>query len=161
KIDWAYFRAFRENGMGRNIIANSSFPGFRLAGEITALEAMRYVMNQTKIFNSEDLKNLKTSCQLIYDFAWKHVGLAEENKKIRLSKKDLAKISEHDQKRLTGASKKERSDRSFFNPKKYDFKNNLIMMKTLFGEQLNTCFSFVKASNINGNYKRHWFFAYF
>jgi inorganic pyrophosphatase len=161
KIDWPYFRAFRENGMGRNLIANSSFPGFRLAGEITAVEAMRYITNQTKVFSDEDLRTLKSSCQKIYDFAWKHIGLVEENIKVKFSKKDLSQISEQDQKRLSGTSKKERLAKGYFDPKKYDFKNNLIMMKTLFGDQLNTCFSFVKASNINNDYKRHWFFAYF
>jgi inorganic pyrophosphatase len=161
KTDWAYFRAFRENGIGRNIIANSSFPGFRLAGEITAIEAMKYISTQTKIFSDEDLKILKNSCQKIFNFVWKHVGQVEENIKVKFSKKDLLQISEKDQKRMSGASKKERLEKSYFDPKLYNFKNNFIMTKTLFGDQLNTCFSFVKSSNINNDYKRHWFFAYY
>lgn len=160
EVNWDYFKAFIENGNGRNIVGGSPYPGYRLAGEVYPLEALKYVSAQGKKFTNDKLRILKKSCHQLYDFVWKHVGNVEESKNKTFSKNELARIKSLNDKRVAKMSRSQKKEKMYFDVKKYNFPNNLLLFLSLFEDEYQTCIDYVKTSNINANHRRHWFFAY-
>ncbi len=160
-VDWNYVKAFIENGFGRNIIAANSYPGFRLAGEIYPLEAIKYLETQSTRFGLDKLDVIKKSCHQLYDFVWEHIGNFAKNEQTKFSPETLKKIKEYNESRLGAMTKVEREQNTTFSLKEYSLSNNMRLFLTLFKNEYATCIDYVKNSNINFDYSRHWFFTYF
>ncbi|MGK0367462.1 MAG: hypothetical protein ACI9QD_000597 [Thermoproteota archaeon] len=158
QIDWPYFRAFRENGNGRNIVANKSYAAYRMGGIVRARAALRYIQNQKKKFTSKNLDKMKYSCQALYDFVWNHIGDLNSKKNLKLSKKAVNDLRKK-LKVLKADFKKEKKE--YRKHKKYDFVQNFTSFLTHFSGQYQVCSDYVKVSNVHKGYKKHWFFSYF
>jgi hypothetical protein len=142
-IDWKEVEAFIENGNGRNIVAQKTFPAFRVGSLIDPSQTMSFLKKNSKVFKSKDLLSLKRTCYKLYDFFWANL---KGNKK-QLSKDKKLKIS------VNKSLKK--------SPKKsLEFHHKLTALYKKYGQQFQTCTKYIYATNIQENPKRHWTFAY-
>lgn len=158
KVDWAYVKAFRENGNGRNIIAKSNYPAYRFGGFVRARSAINYIKKQSRVFNSKDLYKMRDSCISLYEFIWEHIGRLPEKGELKLSKKAVKEMKE----KIQNLKKDfESKDKKYVKHKRYDFVNNFATILDSFGEYYQTCTDYVKPSNVNKGFRRHWFFSYF
>ncbi len=74
KINWAYSKAFLENGEGRNLIVRTENPGFRIAGEVDSREAFNFSIFRSQNFDKEKAWELRNSCYKLYDHIWENLG---------------------------------------------------------------------------------------
>lgn len=156
--DWDYVKAFRENGIGRNIVASSSFPAYRFGAPVRPRAAVNYIKRQAKTFTSKDLYKMRNSCHSLYDFIWEHIGKLPEKGNLKLSRRAIFKMRKKIETLKKDFKKKKRK---YSKHKKYDFVNNFKAILESFGDHYQTCTDYVKPSNVNLGFRRHWFFTYF
>ena len=152
-VDWDYVKAFIENGSGRNIIAQKTFPGFRLGSLVDASQAMHFLSMNSKIFNSNELRKLKTSCYKIYDYFWEklqNVATNSDNKKL---------VSQPEQALSSNRRVSVKPQRKIKKEIKQQHQKFTDLYKKL-GQQFQTCSKYIYASNIQDDPQRHWVFAY-
>ncbi len=148
KVDWNYFRAFIQNGQGKNKISGKYFARNRMGAIVSAKQALSYINKNSTIFSIDKLKQMRLSCYKLYDYLWKDLSYESTSS---MEAKNLAQVREKaillNQKRKEGMK-----DDPFW---RRFAKNN-----KKFGKQYNTCVQYVNPTNINDDPKRHWFFSY-
>ncbi|HAZ14292.1 MAG: hypothetical protein A2X86_18880 [Bdellovibrionales bacterium GWA2_49_15] len=157
-IDWPYVAAFIQNGRGRKVGRDLGVPAYRIAGEVQAEKAFRYVIKNGHYFEFDELKSLRQNCHKLYDYLWDtsllvRKNIAEQGKQDKLSNyvktfKKTNVISQEEEVE-TKVEKKTQSFSKFF----ADF------YKT-YGDRFYTCSKLVNYSNINNDQARHWFITY-
>jgi hypothetical protein len=157
-VDWNYVRAFRQNGVGRNIVATSEYPAYRLGGFVRARAAVNYLQKQAKTFSTKNLMSMRKSCHALYDFIWENLGSLSEKKELKISKRAISKM----RKKIKELKSEFKKDNKIYKKhKKYNFVQNFRAILDNFSTQYQTCSDYVKPSNVNEGFERHWFFAYF
>ncbi len=178
KIDWNQFKAFFENGYGRQIKGIDERPAFRMLGGVGAKEALQYALSKGHLFKFKEMKKLRDGCHRLYDFMWKKAKqlranvdraneensregrvnkrslLVDVKKSIFNVKKNKKKIKKIKKKKLKVAE----LEKELGGPK--SFKAFFDLFYRPYGEKFLTCTDFVRSSNALINKERHWFFAY-
>lgn len=171
EIDWKEFKAFVENGFGRQIRGKDESPAFRVFGAVNAKEAFRYALSKGHLFKFKEMKKLREGCHRLYDYVWKRANLLRTNiakKRYRQStvgdvdnrsllvdvKKSIFLNKDGKKKEFT----KEELEEPMVGPKTFlQFFNEFY---NKYSERFQTCSEFVRSSNALKDKERHWFFAY-
>ncbi len=74
KVEWEYVKAYAQNYQGNYIKENKPYPAFRLTGNISQTEALRFAIKNSSTFDKKDMLNVLESCHKIYDFMEKSLG---------------------------------------------------------------------------------------
>lgn len=172
KITWSHVRAFLENSNGKNVRnTETPLPAQRIVGQIAPDKALRSAFTKGHVFSAKELMTLRSSCHALYDYVWNSVLLTRANESIQ-KKKDANKYISN--RKLTPDP---------FYIKKYPikglkekvegfalgdvdnttkrFRNFFFHFIKNYESKYMTCSKYVRPSNINFDYERHWFFSYF
>jgi len=144
EVDWAYVKAFVENGFGKNKTTNYVYQGYRMGAVVSSGQALEFMNKNSIYFTIDKMKKMRKSCYKLYDYLWKDLSFVKKEEKQYLPVKN--------EKRFQKKTKKKKSTASFSRRFIGNFKK--------FHKELKTCSQFVYPTNINDNPHRHWFFAY-
>ncbi len=170
KVNWAYVKAFAQNGFGRNIAGFVEKPAYRMVGEIEGREAVDFVFKRGHLFEFSEINSLRKNCFHLYDYIWRSVqhvkGMTKKRDVLLSAKEELDRLGEIKKGKTSNAIKERK--RNFLLLRKIEKELNIISSWPKFfqhfyknyGERFRTCQKFVRPSNIRQDYKRHWFFAY-
>lgn len=151
-VDWRKVKAHLENLKGQNVTdAQKALPAYRIIGEVKVAKAITYAFKRGKVFSALELMGLRSTCHSIYDYIWDSNLLIRENQKTEGDRKLISQLKERVKKFNIGAENSIESDFGLFFS---FFYNN-------YSDKFNTCSKYVRATNINYDYDKHWFFAYF
>jgi hypothetical protein len=146
--DWDYIKAFVQNGMGKNKIADKYYASYRMGAEVTSGQAISFLKENSTIFSLQKLQSMRLSCYKLYDFLWKDLSYVSANEREAVTKEEIRKKAIA----IRDSRGRYRLEKPFNKRFMKDFKQ--------FGEQYKTCSKYIKPTNINTDPKRHWFFAY-
>ena len=157
-VDWAHVMAFIQNGRGRKVGKDLGIPAYRIAGEVQAEKAFRYVMRNGHYFEFDELKSLRQNCHKLYDYLWNASLIVRKNISEQATQNNLSNYVrkfeksnfinlEHEVE--TKIEKKTQTFSQFF----ADFYKN-------YGDRFYTCSKLVNYGNINNDQARHWFITY-
>lgn len=150
KIYWRGVKAHIENLKGKNVTdSQKDLPAYRIIGEISASKALSYALKKGHIFNGIELMSLRSTCHALYDYIW-DMNKIIRIRKDRKNKAQIEKAKEKVSKFNIGASE---SVYTYFNEFFKFFSKN-------YHSKYLTCSKYVRATNINFDYDRHWFFSY-
>ena len=148
KIYWRGIKAHIENLKGKNVTdSQNDLPAYRIIGDISAGKALSYALKKGHIFSGIELMSLRSTCHSLYDYIW------DMNQILRTSKKNkdkIKKMREKISKFNIGASEEIYTYFSDF----FKFFSKNYQSKYL------TCTKYVRATNINYNYDKHWYFSF-
>lgn len=145
--NWDYIKAFIENGMGKNIIADNYYPAYRMGAEVSSGQSLSFLERNSTVFTVEKLKQMRLSCYKLYDYLWKDLSFITSIEKVATNKSEIKKKAIAIKRNREGRGEKPFHKRFIKNYKK-------------FNSQYKTCSEYIYPSSINENPKRHWFFAY-
>jgi hypothetical protein len=177
KTDWAYVKAFAQNGWGRSIGSAVPEPAYRMVGEVEAQKALEFSYRAGHEFTFEEINSLRKNCFYLYDYLWR------SQKKVRVNMKNKAKIAtDKAAKELQKEAERIRKLKSFAlntvfssdveNDVKedegtkrerealVDFQRFFLYFYKRYGDRFKTCSRFVRPANQRENAERMWFFAY-
>ncbi len=178
KVKWDYVKAFVENGDGRTIGQSFDLPAYRMVGNIGAKESLAFAVKKGHLFKYKSLNKMRRSCHKLYDHIWNSV------KELRHQKSEADKLYTIKKKKLNVSSKEDKENvklpsfllrtnvlqgdsvRKSEAPLKKNIRNKSFahFMKNFserYKDRFKTCQKFVRASSINENVERHWFFVLF
>ncbi len=142
-VDWKEFKAFMINGRGVHIKSTSSFPAYKIKGEIGPGVALKKALELGHVFTAQEMFSMRTACHKLYDYVWNSVKILRGSKDENLSRwvRPFNK----------GASENVTKD----------FASYLYHFTEKYSNRYNTCLKYVRGTNINEDSERHWFFSYF
>ncbi|EQC46180.1 hypothetical protein [Bacteriovorax sp. Seq25_V] len=65
-IDWPKSKAFLENGRGRILGEDNSFPAYKIYGQVLPTNALKFAVEKGHLFSTKELRTLRRSCESIY-----------------------------------------------------------------------------------------------
>jgi len=72
-IDWPLTKVFLENGRGRILGEENSFPAYKVYGQVLPSNALKFAVEKGHLFSLKELHTLRRSCESIYtDLEKKH-----------------------------------------------------------------------------------------
>lgn len=145
--NWNEIRAFVENGFGKNNVAGTFYPAYRVGPELSALQTLTSIKQNSIYLTNKKLNQMRNSCYKLYDYVWQVVARPSKIEKQLAAQKDPQERT-----KLYRATKK-LSNRFFH--------ERFISAFRKFGDEYNTCAKFIYPSNILDNPRRHWFLAYY
>jgi len=142
-VDWPEFKAFMENGRGVHVKSVSSFPAYKIKGELGPGQALKKALELGHVFTAQEMFSTRTACHKLYDYVWNSVQIIRGSKDENLTRwvKPFNRNA----------------------PKKIyeNFSTYLHYFIGKYGNQYSTCLKYVRGSNINEDRDRHWFLSYF
>lgn len=175
RIYYPQVKAFMENSKGHTIGKDQRFvPTYRILGEISPQEALKVSLEKGHVFSGKELMSLRNSCQSLYNYAWDMAVLIRGNQSINNQKnldiklkkywaeKKYEKIPFYAKKYSLEEAKKNvlpfnvKAEKDLTNT----FKDFFLYFIENYGEQFNTCTKYVRYSNVNEDYERHWYLTY-
>jgi hypothetical protein len=157
-IDWDYVISFLQNTDGHKVQDKEDLdrPSFRTFGEIDGSKSLSFALEKGHLFTFKELKELKNSCHLLYDYIWDSITKVKDNltaeEKVDAYVKKLKSSTVIDDEVHSQATKVEKHLK--------DFSSFFTYMYNNYNEQFYTCSQFVRASNMYENSERHWLFTY-
>lgn len=169
-VDWDESVAFIQNSNGRKLSGNEPRPSYRIVGNIGPKEAFKISLSKGHLFNFDEMKTIRSSCQALYDYTWKTVkAIRSYEVHNKLSKdmpeKNITKVkvstdtfsgnvvsAERLDDRSDAVLQKEMEIKDFA----YFFKHFYLKYK----DRYKTCQQFVRDTSINSDKERMWFFSY-
>ena len=146
-VDWNQVRAFVENGFGKNNVAGTFYPGYRMGPELSALQTITSLKQKSIYLTNKKLNQMRNSCFKLYDYVWEVVAKPSKIERQLASLKDPAERT-----KLYRASRRL--------PNRF-FYERFIFAYRKFGDEFNTCAKFIYPSNNLIDSERHWFMAYY
>jgi hypothetical protein len=146
-VDWKKVRAFIENGQGKNKIAGTFYPAYRMGPELTAIQTITSLKKQSIRLSNRKLNQMRSSCDKLYDYVWNKVGQPSK------VERRLKKARSFKERKSILKSTNRQKDRFFF--------ERFVSAYKRFAPEYNVCAKFVYPSNIHASPKRHWFMAYY
>jgi hypothetical protein len=142
-VDWPEFKAFMENGRGVHIKSSSSFPAYKIKGEVGPGVALKKALEMGHVFTAHEMFSMRTACHKLYDYVWNSVQILRGSKDENLT-------------RWVKPFNKDAPEKI-----KEDFASYIHYFTEKYSDRYNTCLKYVRGSNINDDRERHWFFSYF
>lgn len=157
-VDWAYVKAFIENGQGVTVSQKRSFPTYRVISDLDAKEALSYTLKKGHVFGYRKLVSMRKSCHKLYDHIWSSIERIRKvkelrDKEFRAGKTIVSNTDSRSWKEKILIRQKKQKDYLGF----YDF---FYKFHSKYSRQYGICSRYVRATNVNHRIDRHWFFAY-
>ncbi len=151
KVFWRGVKAHLENLKGKNVTdSQKALPAYRITGEIEAKRALAYSLKRGKVFNAIELMSMRSTCHALYDYIWDMNNIIRASNEQKKNKKWMSEQKEKVFKFNIGASE------DIYNYYTDFFK----FFIATYDKKFITCSKYVRSSNINFDYDRHWYFAY-
>ncbi|MEC7275939.1 MAG: hypothetical protein VXV96_06430 [Bdellovibrionota bacterium] len=176
KVDWAYMKAFAENGFGRTKLGPKPVPAYRLVGEISGQKALDNAYKYGHHFAFEEINSLRKNCFYLYDYLWRSqkkvraamnkAYLKEKNLEAEYSKraKELRDMAKFQMSRFFKEDfeeeVKEDEQSAAAKERILDWSRFFFHFYEKYGERFRTCARFVRPANQKINPERMWFFAH-
>jgi len=156
EVDWQKVIAFIENGNGSNLLADNTFPAYRMGALIDASQALYFLGENSVVLGNDQLKTIRKSCYKLYEYLYRYLNLDKEN-----FKEDKNVITKN--KIYVGDEKRTKNDVNAFKTveKTLEFHQRFVRTFIRYNEQYKTCIDYIYPTNINHDASRHWFFAYY
>lgn len=145
-VDWAYTKAFMQNGGGKNIIAKNPYPAIRIGAELSATQALRYIDKNSILLSNKKLFSMRKTCHKLYNYIWENVGKLSSTEEEALKFRKLALREVYFTKNRSKV--------------KTLFYKHFIKYFRKYHEQYLTCSEYIYPSSVNEDPARHWFFTY-
>ncbi len=169
-IDWDESVAFIQNSNGRKLSGGTPTPSYRITGNIGPKEAFKIALTKGHLFNFDEMKTVRNSCQALYDYTWKTVqaikayeesgklakDMPEKNKTKVVVKRDTFTGNVVSAERLEERSAKVKERELEIKDFSHFFKHFYSKYK----DRYKTCQQFVRDTSINSDKERMWFFSY-
>ncbi|CAM9901972.1 unnamed protein product, partial [Chrysoparadoxa australica] len=175
KIDWAYVKAFAQNGFGRTINGTVPEPAYRMVGEVEADKALDFAFRSGHEFSFNEINSLRKNCFYLYDYIWR----SQEKVRKNMANKSLAddKLAKEMQKKAKEIRAKKSMERTTVfsvevadiqsaessseeQKSMVDFRKFFLYFVKNYGDRYRTCSRFVRPANHKENADRAWFFAF-
>lgn len=147
EVDWNEVRAFVENGFGKNNVAGTFYPGYKMGPELSALQTLTSLKQKSITLTNKKLNQMRNSCYKLYDYVWQVVARPSK------VERQLSRLKDPKDRTKLFRSTRNLNDRFFH--------ERFIRAFRKFGDEYNTCAKFIYPSNILLDSERHWFMTYY